>query len=167
MKKNAVRSAVRELRKRPNLEFLSEGSGQTLCPGIPWNDKRPPCSHVSLEICTLVKHKLHWTLTIKSAGYVSHLEKALISTLQGTVTHSSTLTWRIPWTEEPGGLQSMGSLRVGSTNTLTTLQSKRPTPSPASPGLQPSPRHFPRVSPRWFLVQVIMSEEVSRAYTYD
>ena len=27
--------------------------------------------------------------------------------------HSSTLTWRIPWTEEPGRLQSMGSLRVG------------------------------------------------------
>ena len=26
--------------------------------------------------------------------------------------HSSTLAWRIPWTEEPGGLQSMGSLRV-------------------------------------------------------
>ena len=28
-------------------------------------------------------------------------------------THSSTLAWRIPWTEEPGGLQSMGSQRVG------------------------------------------------------
>ena len=27
--------------------------------------------------------------------------------------HSSTLVWKIPWTEEPGGLQSMGSLRVG------------------------------------------------------
>ena len=27
-------------------------------------------------------------------------------------THSSTLAWRIPWTEEPGGLQSMGSQRV-------------------------------------------------------
>ena len=27
-------------------------------------------------------------------------------------THSSTLAWRIPWTEAPGGLQSMGSLRV-------------------------------------------------------
>ena len=26
-------------------------------------------------------------------------------------THSSTLAWKIPWTEEPGGLQSMGSLR--------------------------------------------------------
>ena len=27
--------------------------------------------------------------------------------------HSSTLAWQIPWTEEPGGLQSMGSRRVG------------------------------------------------------
>ena len=30
-------------------------------------------------------------------------------------THSSTLTWKIPWTEEPGRLQSMGSLRVRDT----------------------------------------------------
>ena len=28
-------------------------------------------------------------------------------------THSSVLAWKIPWTEEPGRLQSMGSLRVG------------------------------------------------------
>ena len=28
-------------------------------------------------------------------------------------THSSILAWRIPWTEDPGGLQSMGSQRVG------------------------------------------------------
>ena len=28
-------------------------------------------------------------------------------------THSSTLAWKIPWTEEPGGLQSMGSQKVG------------------------------------------------------
>ena len=28
-------------------------------------------------------------------------------------THSSTLAWKTPWTEEPGRLQSMGSLRVG------------------------------------------------------
>ena len=34
------------------------------------------------------------------------LEKAM-------ATHCSTLAWKIPWTEEPGGLQSMGSLRVG------------------------------------------------------
>ena len=30
-----------------------------------------------------------------------------------TATHSSTLAWKIPWTEELGGLQSMGSQRVG------------------------------------------------------
>ena len=32
---------------------------------------------------------------------------------EGMATHSSTLAWRIPWTEEPGGLQSMGSHRAG------------------------------------------------------
>ena len=32
---------------------------------------------------------------------------------EGLATHSSILAWRIPWTEEPGGLQSMGSQRVG------------------------------------------------------
>ena len=32
---------------------------------------------------------------------------------KGMATHSSVLAWRIPWTEEPGGLQSMGSQRVG------------------------------------------------------
>ena len=31
---------------------------------------------------------------------------------EGMVTHSSILAWRIPWTEKPGGLQSMGSKRV-------------------------------------------------------
>ena len=33
--------------------------------------------------------------------------------------HSSTLAWRIPWMEEPGGLQSMGSLRVGRLSNFT------------------------------------------------
>ena len=37
---------------------------------------------------------------------LSKLEKAMAP-------HSSTLAWKIPWTEEPGGLQSMGLLRVG------------------------------------------------------
>ena len=32
--------------------------------------------------------------------------------------HSSILAWKIPWMEEPGGLQSMGSLRVGNTERL-------------------------------------------------
>ena len=38
--------------------------------------------------------------------YATYLEKAM-------ATQSSTLAWKIPWTKEPGGLQSMGSLRVG------------------------------------------------------
>ena len=32
---------------------------------------------------------------------------------EGVATHSSILAWRIAWTEDPGGLQSMGSQRVG------------------------------------------------------
>ena len=38
--------------------------------------------------------------------FYSSVEKAV-------ATHSSTLAWKIPWMEEPGRLQSMGSLRVG------------------------------------------------------
>ena len=38
---------------------------------------------------------------------------------KGITTHSSILAWRIPWTEELGGIQSMGSQRVGH-NRMTT-----------------------------------------------
>ena len=44
---------------------------------------------------------------------VSQKEKRQYSILKAMALHSSTLAWKIPWTEEPGGLQSMGSLRVG------------------------------------------------------
>ena len=37
-------------------------------------------------------------------------------------TRSSTLAWRIPWTEEPGGLQSMGSKEADTTERLSTAQ---------------------------------------------
>ena len=43
---------------------------------------------------------------VLSLGQEDSLEK-------GMATHSSILAWRIPWTEKPGGLQSMGSQRVG------------------------------------------------------
>ena len=43
---------------------------------------------------------------VQSLGWKDSLEK-------GMAAHSSILTWRIPWTEEPGGLQSLGSQRVG------------------------------------------------------
>ena len=41
-----------------------------------------------------------------SRGWEDPLEEEM-------ATHSSVLAWRIPWTEEPGGLQSIGSQRVG------------------------------------------------------
>ena len=47
-----------------------------------------------------------WETWFQSLGWKDPLEK-------GMATHSSVLAWRIPWTEEPGGLQSMGSHRVG------------------------------------------------------
>ena len=43
---------------------------------------------------------------VRSLGQEEPLEKAMAP-------HSSTLAWKIPWTEEPGRLQSMGSQRVG------------------------------------------------------
>ena len=43
---------------------------------------------------------------VRSLGLEDPLEKEM-------ATHSSILAWKIPWTEEPGGLQSLGSQRVG------------------------------------------------------
>ena len=49
----------------------------------------------------------------QSLGRENPLEK-------GMATHSSILAWRIPWTEEPGGLQSMRWQRVGHDSTANT-----------------------------------------------
>ena len=46
-----------------------------------------------------------WETWVRSLGGEDPLEKEMAA-------HSSTLAWRIPWTEEPGGLQSVGSQRV-------------------------------------------------------
>ena len=47
-----------------------------------------------------------WETLVQSLGGEDTLEKEM-------ATHSSILAWKIPWTEEPGGLQSTGSQRVG------------------------------------------------------
>ena len=53
--------------------------------------------------------------------------------------HSSILAWRLPWTEEPSGLQSRGSLRVGHHWVTNTLESSRElSKSSKSPRIQPS-----------------------------
>ena len=55
---------------------------------------------------------------IQSPGWEDPLEK-------GMATHSSILAWRIPWTENPGGLQSMGSQKWGMTNTFTFFTAQK------------------------------------------
>ena len=60
----------------------------------------------------------NWEMRVWSLGWEDPLEKDMVS-------HSSILAWRIPWTEEPCRLQSMGSQRVGHdwvTNTFTFLK---------------------------------------------
>ena len=47
-----------------------------------------------------------WETRVLTLGWEDLLEKAI-------ATHSSILAWKIPWTEESGELQSMGSQRVG------------------------------------------------------
>ena len=59
---------------------------------------------------------------VQSLGWEDPLEK-------GMAIHSSILAWRIPWTEEPDGLRSMGLQRVGhdwATNTATTTMNSWP-----------------------------------------
>ena len=47
-----------------------------------------------------------WKTWVRSLGQEDPLKKEMVA-------HTSVLAWRIPWTEEPGGLQSMGSQRGG------------------------------------------------------
>ena len=65
-------------------------------------------------------YKLYWaSLVTQTVKNLPAMQKTQVRFLgwedpleEKTATHSSTLAWRIPWTEEPGGLQSMGSPRV-------------------------------------------------------
>ena len=57
-------------------------------------------------VAQMVKHLCTMRETqVQSLGWENTLEKEM-------ATHASTIAWKIPWTEEPGGLQSMGSQRV-------------------------------------------------------
>ena len=66
--------------------------------------------HESNQCFTLwnLFEQLHYRLSRSS-----HLNRSKWSLVGSMAPHSSTLAWKIPWMEEPGRLQSMGSLRVG------------------------------------------------------
>ena len=63
------------------------------------------CALVAQSVKNLPAVQETWA---RSLGWEDPLEKEM-------ATHSSILAWKISWTEEPGGLQSMGSQRVGMT----------------------------------------------------
>ena len=64
-----------------------------------------PLYWVSLVVQMVKNMPAIWETWVRSLGWEDSLE-------EGMATHSSILAWRIPWTEEPGGLQSMGLTRV-------------------------------------------------------
>ena len=85
-----------------------------------------------LNLNSLVSHSKNFTVTY-DAG-------------ENSLTYSGTLAWKIPWTEEPGRLQSMGSLRVGlnwatSLSHFTFMHWRRK--------WQPTPVFLPGESQRW------------------
>ena len=57
-------------------------------------------------VAQMVKLPAMWEIQVRSLGREDTLEKEM-------ATHSSTIAWKIPWTEEPDRLQSMGWQRVG------------------------------------------------------
>ena len=69
------------------------------------NSVPPPSLRVSLVAQSVKRPLAMWETQVRSLGEKDPLEKEM-------VTHSSILAWRIPWTEEPDRLQSLGSQRV-------------------------------------------------------
>ena len=72
-----------------------------------------PNMHEVICYCFLI----FFSLTISDVEHLSILEKAMAP-------HSSTLAWKTPWTEEPGGLQSMVYLLVIHVTSLETCPSR-------------------------------------------
>ena len=71
-----------------------------------WTELNWPSSIWASMVAQLVKNPpAMWETWVRSLGWKDPLE-------MGVSTHSSILAWRIPWVEEPGRLQSMGSQRV-------------------------------------------------------
>ena len=69
---------------------------------------RTPLLHKGTSlVAQTVKHlSTMWETQVQSLGWEDPLEKEM-------AIHSSTIAWKITWTEEPGRLQSVGSQRVG------------------------------------------------------
>ena len=98
---------LRKIKKREIGDIISNTSPENLLPGTRnrtfcWRD----CGDFPSLVAQMVKHLPTMQETwVQSLGWEDPLEK-------GMATYSSILAWKIPWMEEPGRLQSMGSQRV-------------------------------------------------------
>ena len=87
------------------LSLYSSLTRTITCQSYPIIIKLADSTSLCLNLLSMFSYQvLEMQLYIQSYSYL--LKKAMAP-------HSSTLAWKIPWTEEPGGLQFMGSLRVG------------------------------------------------------
>ena len=98
-------------------DFSCHSSG-TKCSPLEGNKTKEP--HVSEAWATLEAQRVKnlpamWETWVRSLGWEALLE-------EGMTTHSSIPAWRIPWTEEPGGLQSTASQRVRHNRATHTLR---------------------------------------------
>ena len=73
---------------------------------LTWEFESRNCYLTSLVAQRLKSLLAMWETRVRSLGWEEPREKEM-------ATHSSILAWKIPWMEEPGRLQSMGSQRVG------------------------------------------------------
>ena len=129
---------VRSLGQEDPLEKETATHSSTLAWRIPWEEEPGGLQSMGSQ---RVRHdwatELNWTEHVWIASLVAQRLKCIPAMRETwvwslgsedplekeTATHSSILAWRIPWTEEPGGLQSTESQRVGhdSVNSLSLL----------------------------------------------
>ena len=93
------------------------GGGKCACTGRGWGmGSRRPCK-LYFSLASLVVQTVEESAC--NVGYSGSIPGLGRSPGKGIHSHSSILAWKIPWTEEPGGLQSMGSQRVRHKGTMT------------------------------------------------
>ena len=107
----------------------------------------------SLVAQTVKRLSTMWETRVRSLGWEDPLEKEM-------AIHSSTIAWKIPWTEEPGRLQSMGSQRVGHDWVTSRSWRKKWQPTPEFlPGKSHGQRNLVGYSP-WDHKELDMTEQL-------
>ena len=71
------------------------------------------CMYIHMRFSEFLNDLILFVFSMIFKSYIYFKRIYSIMAEKAMAPHSSTLAWKIPWTEEPGGPQSMGSLRVG------------------------------------------------------